>query len=269
MPYAGVNGQRLYYEVGGDGECVVLLHGAFADADIMEAPATGLATGLRAIRIDRRGHGRSILTSDEPISFADEAKDVKALLDWFSVEKTSFLAHDEGAEIAIEFALTYPERTGTLVLLAPMVDGFPWVPEAAAERAEMLQAYRTDPAKAVDERWLTTRLFDVVNEHEGMIDRIGKIYRRGTGAAYRHDRPPRPDGPQAGFLGSIAAKTWILVGERDDPEWLRCADGLSVMIPGAEKVTFPGLGHFLHIEESRQVMRRLTDIFMPEPEIER
>ena len=268
MPYAGVNGQRLYYEVGGDGDTVVLLHGAFADADIMEAPATGLATGLRAIRIDRRGHGRSILTGDEPISFADEANDVRALLDWFSVTKTSFVTHGEGAEIAIEFALRYPERTEKLVLLSPMVDGFPWVEEAAAARAQLLQAYRADVARAVDERFLTSRHFDVVNEHEGMIERVGKIYRRGPGTAYRHDRPPRPEGPLAGALGAIAAPTCILVGDRDDSEWLRCAEGLAVMIPGAQHVVLHGLGHFLHVEDSRQVMRRLTDVFIPEPEIE-
>ena len=60
MPYAGVRGQRFYYEVGGEGETVVLLHGVLANADIMEAPATGLASGFRAARLDRRGCGRTM-----------------------------------------------------------------------------------------------------------------------------------------------------------------------------------------------------------------
>ena len=48
MPDAGIRGQRFYYEVGGEGDLVVLLHGALANADLMEAPATGLASGFRA-----------------------------------------------------------------------------------------------------------------------------------------------------------------------------------------------------------------------------
>ena len=58
MPYAGLRGQRFYYEVGGEGDLVVLLHGHLANADLMEAPATGLASGFRALRLDRRGCGR-------------------------------------------------------------------------------------------------------------------------------------------------------------------------------------------------------------------
>ena len=61
MPFAGVRDQRFYYEVGGEGDLVILLHGALANADLMEAPATGLASGFRALRFDRRL--RSAITS--------------------------------------------------------------------------------------------------------------------------------------------------------------------------------------------------------------
>ena len=40
-------------------------------------------------------------------------------------------------------------------------------------------------------------------------------------------------------------------------------------IAGSELVTFPNLSRFLHVEESRPVMRRLTDFYIPEGEIER
>src|SRR5207237_4247549 len=101
MPFANVNGQRLYYEVAGAGEMAVLLHGAYTDADIMEAPATGLASGFRVLRIDRRGHGRSQQLT-QAHSLADEAVDVAALLDWFGEGYAHILSHDEGSEIAIE-----------------------------------------------------------------------------------------------------------------------------------------------------------------------
>src|SRR5439155_18013935 len=123
MPLASLNGQRLYYEVGGEGEVAVLLHGAYADADVMEAPATGLASGFRVLRFDRRGHGRSGALTD-PVSLSDEATDVAALLDWFGVEAAHLLAHDDGGQVAIEFALNQPDRTLSMALLAPTVEGF-------------------------------------------------------------------------------------------------------------------------------------------------
>ena len=79
MPYAGVRGQRFYYEVGGEGEFVVLLHGVLASADIMEAPATGLASGFRAARFDRRGCGRTTPATDGPVPLNEEADDILAL----------------------------------------------------------------------------------------------------------------------------------------------------------------------------------------------
>src|SRR5512141_2511491 len=121
MPYAGVNGQRLYYEVGGDGDPIVLLHGFLGNADLMEAPATGLGSGFRAIRIDRRLCGRSE-GPPGPVSLADEVADLVALLDWFGAAAAHFVAHDEGAEVAIEVALTRPDRIRSMALLAPSLE---------------------------------------------------------------------------------------------------------------------------------------------------
>lgn len=268
MPYAGVNGQRLYYEVGGDGDTIVLLHGSFADADIMEAPATGLASGFRALRIDRRGNGRSSAV-DSPFSLADEVADIAALLDWFGVDKTHFLTHDDGSEVALEFALAYPDRTLSIALLAPTLDGFAFSDEWIKQRAELVAGLRQLPRKTVEDKLVTSPAFAVAKEKEGMFDRIADIYRRFTGAAVRHDRIPVAGPPQAQRLGGIRSRCGIFVGEKDEPERLRSARAIFESIPGSELVTFPGLSRFLHIEESRMVMRRLTDFYLPEPEIER
>lgn len=245
----------------------VLLHGAYTDADIMEAPATGLASGFRVLRFDRRGHGRSNPLT-EPISLSDEASDVNALLDWFGAQSAHILGHDEGAEVAIQFALEHPDRTLSLALLAPTVEGFAWDPLVASWRAELATALGTDTRKAVDEMWLPSSIFDVTREKEGMFDRVAAMYRRYNGSPSRYPRVTNSVLPQASRLAEIKAPTLILVGDRDEPDRLRCAEFIADSIPGAELVTFPGLSHFLHIEESRPVMRRLTDFYIPEGEIE-
>lgn len=267
MPLATVNGQKTYYEVGGEGEMAILLHGAYTDGDIMEAPATGLASGFRVLRFDRRGHGRSTPLT-EPISLTDEANDVAAIMDWFGETSAHLLAHDEGAEVAIQFALEHPGRTLSLALLAPTVEGFPWDPTTASWRKELDLSMATDTQKAIEEIWLKSPVFNVVSEHEGMFDRLAKMYRRYNGSPSRFPKVSTSVLPQASRLKEISARTLILVGDRDEPDRLRCAEFIADAIPGAELVTFPGLSHFLHIEESRPVMRRLTDFYIPEGEIE-
>src|ERR1035437_7207580 len=144
MPYAGVNGQRLYYEVGGDGDAIVLLHGFLGNADLMEAPATGLGSGFRAVRIDRRLCGRS-----------EGPPGTVSLV-------------DEGAEVAIEFALTRPERTRLMALLAPSLDGFDPLLKEFAAQPQLVAAIQADPVFGALDKWLASPVFDVAREREGM-----------------------------------------------------------------------------------------------------
>lgn len=269
MPYAGVRGQRFYYEVGGDGEFAVLLHGALANADIMEAPATGLASGFRAARLDRRGCGRTTPPTDGPVPLSEEADDILALLDWFSIEKTHFVTHDEGAEVALEFALRNPGRTGSLALLAPSLEGVSLSPDAAVAAADLRASLKADPVRALQEKLFPSAIFDAAREREGVFERIEEIFLRYPQSPGRFDRPPRAGAALAGRLGAVSARTFVVVGERDTQDRIRSAKTIAAGVPGAELALFPDGSRFLHIEESRAVMRRLTDFFLPEPEIER
>lgn len=268
MPYAGVNGQRLYYEVGGDGDAVVLLHGSRANADIMEAPATGLASGFRALRIDRRGAARSTPV-DAPVSLLDEVADLAALLDWLSIESTSFLTHDDGAELALEFAWRHPTRVQSIGFLAPVLDSYPFGPETNALKSAIEASVKVDPKIAL-QQMVASHLFDGTRDREGLTDRIEGILARSIGTtASVQGKAPRPSPSHAEKLEDLAFRFAVLWGDRDLPDYQACAQALSRILPGATAYTFPGLGHFLHIEDSRAVMRKLTDFFLPEPAIER
>jgi pimeloyl-ACP methyl ester carboxylesterase len=265
MPYAVVGGRRLYYEVGGEGETVVLVHGSFANADILEGPATALASGFRAIRYDRRGHGRSG-DAPEPLPLAEEAAELAAFLDWLSTEKAHVLSHDDGAEIALQFALDYPERTLSLALLAPTLEGFPWSEETKAARHGLLAAYARDPGKAIAGTWLPSRIFDIAREHESPFERLEDIYEKARLSGGSLERPPHAAPVQAERLGEIRARTAILAGDREEKDRLRCASALVRGIAGAEGIVIPGAGRFLHMEDGRHVMRRLTDFYIPPEE---
>jgi pimeloyl-ACP methyl ester carboxylesterase len=263
MPFAGVNGQRLYYEVAGEGDLVVLLHGSFADADLLEVPATGVSSGFRALRFDRRGHGRSG-PAPGPVPLADEVADLTALLDWFSAGAVHVLGHDDGADLAIAFALEQPARTLSLCLLSPTVEGFPWSAEAVAARAAFVKAFAADPGRTIEERFLTSPAFDVARERDGVFDRIADIYRRAKPSGSSLGRPAHGGPTQFERLGSISARTAVFVGERDKPERLTCATEIARRIPGATLTAFPGLSRFFHVEDPRPVMRKLNDFYMPD-----
>ncbi len=262
MPYATVNGRRFYYEVGGEGETVVLLHGSFANADLLEAPATAISSGFRALRLDRRGHGRSSDAAD-PFPLAEEAAEIAQVLDWFSTEKAHLLSHDDASEIALQFALDFPERTLSLALLAPTLEGFDWSEDVRAARKELLAAYARDPRAAMEEKFLPARIFDVAREKENAMERLEDVYRTARLSGGSLERPAHPGPAQAQRLSEIRARTVILAGDHEERDRLRCASALVRGIAGAEGIVIPGASRFLHVEDPRHVMRRLTDFYIP------
>jgi pimeloyl-ACP methyl ester carboxylesterase len=112
---AQVNGAELWYEVSGEGEPVIQIHGAgFGHFNF--APATpALAERFRVIDYDMRGYGQS----DRPIQHYDMevwADDVAGLLDALDVPEVHVHGTSMGGMIAIVFAGKYPERTTSVVI---------------------------------------------------------------------------------------------------------------------------------------------------------
>src|SRR5262245_56915694 len=76
--YAQVNGLKMYYEVHGTGQPLVLLHGAFGTAEGWAPLLPTLSKTCQVIVVELEGHGRTA-DIDRPLSFAQMAKDTAAL----------------------------------------------------------------------------------------------------------------------------------------------------------------------------------------------
>ena len=112
---ARVNGVDLWYEISGEGEPVVQIHGAgFGHFNF--APATPeLAQRFKVVDFDMRGYGKS----DRPVQHYDMevwADDVAGLLDALGIAEAHVHGTSMGGMIAIVFAGKYPERTTSVVI---------------------------------------------------------------------------------------------------------------------------------------------------------
>jgi len=127
-----VNGIELAYDVQGEGEPVLFIHGAiFADflRPLAEQPAF---LGFQRIRYHRRGYGES---GGPAGGFDMQAADIVALLDHLEVDRAHLVGHSEGAMIALVLAASYPDRVRSLALLEPLPSSS-WL--AASDFADLL-----------------------------------------------------------------------------------------------------------------------------------
>jgi pimeloyl-ACP methyl ester carboxylesterase len=113
---AEVAGTRLYWQdSGGRGEVVVLLHawtGSYAFWAYQVGPLA--AAGYRVITYSQRGHARS--GPIDPAAPGTVTGDLKALLDHLGIARAHLVGTAGGALPALDFGLTWPERTASLVL---------------------------------------------------------------------------------------------------------------------------------------------------------
>jgi len=117
MPYADVNGQRLFYADTGQGEDVIVFsHGFFMSHEMFDAQVEAVRDRWRCIAWDERGHGRTESTP-EPFSYWNSARDLLGLLDHLGVERAVLAGMSQGGYLSLRAALTAPERVRALVLM--------------------------------------------------------------------------------------------------------------------------------------------------------
>ena len=123
--YAPVNGLEMYYEIHGEGEPLILLHGGFGSSGMFYALMPQLARNRQVIAVDLQGHGRTA-DIDRPIRFEHLGDDVAALIRHFDFERVDVMGYSMGGGAALRAAIQHPDVVKRLVVVsAPFSrDGF-------------------------------------------------------------------------------------------------------------------------------------------------
>jgi pimeloyl-ACP methyl ester carboxylesterase len=120
--FVDLDGNRLYcYAAGtrGEGEPIVLVHGAFTSSHIWRDVVARLPKGHRVLVLDLLGHGRSDLPAGAGYAAAAHADRLHTLLDVLGVEPCCLVGHGFGAAVVAELARREPQRATRLLLCNP------------------------------------------------------------------------------------------------------------------------------------------------------
>ena len=126
--YADVNGIRLYHEIYGQGDPLVLIHGGLTTIGEMQGWVQPLAKTRQVIAVEMQGHGRTEDT-DRPMTFAAMGDDIAALLNHLRIPKADLVGHSFGGAIAIRAAIQHPDKVRRLVVISSPHTRSAWYPE--------------------------------------------------------------------------------------------------------------------------------------------
>lgn len=106
---------KLNYIEQGQGQPLILLHGNGESNDYFEHQIPFFAGDYRVIAIDTRGHGKSP-RGEKPFTIKQFAEDLHDFMDEKGIEKAILLGFSDGGNIALTFALKYPERVDKMIV---------------------------------------------------------------------------------------------------------------------------------------------------------
>ncbi len=129
--YAPLNGLSLYYEVYGEGNPLVLIHGGYGETGMFGDVLTLLAQGRQVIAIDLQGCGRTA-DIDRSLSFQLMADDVSALIHHLDFEKADVMGYSMGGGVALQAAIRHPDVIRRLVVVSTPCKRDGWYPEVRA-----------------------------------------------------------------------------------------------------------------------------------------
>lgn len=248
MPKIAVNGIELYYELSGpeDAPALVLSNGIMMSTASWAYQSTALNKHLRVLLYDCRGMWKSDHPEGE-YSMEEHADDLAGLLDALGIERAHIAGISYGAEISMMFALRFPGKTQSLIIIDgvseihPLLKAqtYPWL--MAAERHDPELLLKTSYHMNYAEEW--------IRDHQAAIDASVERYAlldmdalaRLMKAFYVLDFTAE--------LPKIKAPTLVIAGEKDLIKGREYAEIIAAQIPNCELVIIPGAGHALCLEK--------------------
>jgi 3-oxoadipate enol-lactonase len=246
--FAEANGARLYYEVYGDGEPLLLIPGLAINhlgrAD--EVPA--YAGEYKVIVFDPRGTGQSSFPEGVDLTMAVMADDAAALLDALGVDAAHVYGVSMGGMVAQEMALRHPEKVRSLILGATTPGGPHAVAaEAWATAANLLEAMFS-PAYLAEHRSEAIEHFERIASGPATPPEVIAAHTRAMAGHDTYDRLP-----------SITAPTLVIDGADDPVVPAGNSRILAERIPGAELVLLEGARHSYMVEKRVEANAAVLD----------
>jgi pimeloyl-ACP methyl ester carboxylesterase len=245
MPTTTIGDIEVHYDVRGDGEPLLLLHGFFgSSADWVHLfDLDALAKRYRLIRPDARGHGRTT-NPGGALTHRRCAEDALGLLDHLGLPRCKAIGLSLGGNTLLHVATRAPDRIEAMVLIA----GTSYFPAPA--RAIMAAVREEGHAEA---EWEAMR-----ERHKLGDAQIRALWRIARGFADSYDdmsfTPPR--------LATIRARTLITTGDRDPLYPLEIFVEQFRSIPRAALYVIPGGGHEAVFGEARADFARTAIAFL-------
>ena len=230
-------GTQVYYEIKGEGETLLLLHGWGGNSQMLRPLLNYFCGRFRVISLDLPGFGRSSIPR-QTWGSRQYAQCIRQIIRQLQLAPCHIIAHSFGGRIAIALAAQHPELVNKLVLTASA--GLP--PQRKLDYYFKVYLFK-----------LSKKLLNLTgSSHEklrrALAQRIGSADYISANPKMRSILVKVVNEDLTEFLPRIKAPTLLLWGENDQATPAAMGELMNQLIPDSNLIVFPETGHFTYLE---------------------
>ncbi|MGE5330036.1 MAG: alpha/beta fold hydrolase [Deltaproteobacteria bacterium] len=248
-----INNTKINYEIQGEGENILILHGWGGCIDSMRPVINNLKNHFRVISLDFPGHGRSSVP-ESPWGVPEYANCLLKFMQALKIEKTNIIAHSFGGRVTIVLASDHPEMVGKIIL----VDAGGIRPKRKIKYYLKVYTYKLIKNSLklfIRNKQSYERIIEKARKKFGSSDykQLDGIMRSSFVKTVNQDLKP--------LLKYIKASTLLIWGENDTDTPVYMGRIMEKEIPDAGLVVLKGAGHFSYLDKSGE-FNKIIDNFL-------
>ena len=276
MPvFNALDGTELAYHADGAGAPLICLPGGPMRASACLGDLGGLSRHRRLILLDLRGTGDSAIPADPSSYRCDRlVDDVLALQDHLGLASADVLGHSAGANVAVQYALRYPDRVGRLVLVTPsgrsvgeepdaemrrqiisLRQDEPWFKDAAAAFERVAAGREAEEDWAAVAPFFYGRWDAAAQAHDAAGD---EQTNEEAAAAFAAEGAFDPAATRAG-LADLRTPVLVIGGSLDLQRPPAVTTEYAALFANSRLVVQPGAGHFPWLDDAGQFVAAVTE----------
>jgi pimeloyl-ACP methyl ester carboxylesterase len=235
----------------GAGPTVVLLHAGVADKRMWKSTFSALSQKYQVVSYDRRGFGET-QTPDHAFRNID---DLNSVLRFLNIEAAHLIGCSQGGKVAIDFALAFPDRVRSLVLVSAAISGMANLkthPDQIASILQQLELYEeAGNLDAMNETEAHLWLDGPMSPEKRVIGEARALFLDMNGKALRHAPLTKEMevAPASDRLQELKMPTLVMWGDLDFPHVQSRSAFISSTLAQSRKVVMQDCAHLPNLEE--------------------
>jgi len=254
-----MSSKRLFFRKMGDGQPLIILHGLFGSSDNWLTIGKVLSENFTVYLVDQRNHGQSF--HDNTHDFEAMAKDLLNFIEENGIEQPNIIGHSMGGKVAMQFAMSYPDRIKKLVVVDISPRGYKVHHEKILEGLKSISLSSLESRKQADDS-----LSEFVPDNTERQFLLKNLSRSDGGFEWKINLPVLDSNIEK-IVAEISGKPFsepTLFVKGENSNYIRDIDLplISKLFPDSEVITVKSAGHWVHAEQPEMFLRLLKNFFL-------